>query len=64
MRFDVSEKVFAFTMLLYSQQLFLQMFNSEKDAEWKMIQPITKRLYEGLSEENRIKGNENIYPMH
>jgi len=58
MRFDVSEKVFAFTMLLYSQQLFLQMFNSEKDAEWKMIQPITKRLYEGLSEENRIKGRE------
>jgi|TARA_R110000765_G_scaffold74263_3_gene145520 hypothetical protein len=56
MKFEVSEKVFAFTMLLYSQQLFIQMFNPEADKEWKKIQPIVKELHEALSEENRIKG--------
>ena len=56
MKFEVNEKVFAFTMLLYSQQLFIQMFNPEVDKEWKNIQPIVKELYEALSEENKIKG--------
>ena len=45
MKFEVNEKVFAFTMLLYSQQLFIQMFNPEVDKEWKNIQPIVKELY-------------------
>jgi hypothetical protein len=56
--FDVHPKVFAFTMLLYGQQLFLQMANPEKDQEWNKIQPILKKLNEGLSEENRIKGRQ------
>jgi hypothetical protein len=56
--FDVHPKVFAFTMLLYGQQLFLQMVNPEKDQEWNKIQPILKKLNEGLSEENRIKGRQ------
>ena len=56
MKFEVNEKVFAFTMLLYSQQLFIQMFNPETDKEWKKIQPIVKELHEALSEENRKKG--------
>ena len=55
MKFEVNEKVFAFTMLLYSQQLFIQMFNSEVDNEWKKIQPIIKKLYEGMAEEHRKK---------
>ena len=56
--FDVHPKVFAFTMLLYGQQLFLQMANPEKDQEWNKIQPVLKKLNEGLSEENRIKGRQ------
>ena len=57
MKFEVNEKVFAFTMLLYGQQLFLQMFNKDlKEVdEFKHIKPIIKRLHEGLTEENRIK---------
>jgi|TARA_R110002110_G_scaffold78527_2_gene205891 hypothetical protein len=60
MKFEVNEKVFAFTMLLYGQQLFLQMFNKDlKEVdEFKHIKPIIKRLHQGLSEENRIKGYE------
>ena len=58
MNLEVSEKVFAFTVLLYSQQLFIQMFNPEADNEWKKIQPILKEMYKALSEENRQKGYE------
>ena len=60
MKFEVNEKVFAFAMLLFGQQLFLQMFNKDlKDVnEFKHIQPIIKKLHEGLSEENRTKGYE------
>ena len=47
MKFEVNEKVFAFTMLLYGQQLFVQLFNEEEDKEWKLIQPILKQLHEG-----------------
>ena len=64
MKFEVSEKVFAFTMLLYSQQLFIQMFNSEVDNEWKKIQPIIKELHKALSEENRQKGYEKALRWH
>jgi len=56
MKFEVNEKVFAFTMLLYGQQLFIQMFNEEADKEWKLIQPILKQLYEGLKEKHKKKG--------
>ena len=61
MKFEVNEKVFAFTMLLYGQQLFLQKFNSEgkhNDSEFSIIQPIIKELYKGLTEEHRKKGYE------
>jgi len=43
-------------MLLYGQQLFVQLFNEEEDKEWKLIQPILKQLHEGLKEEHRKKG--------
>lgn len=56
--FDVHPKVFAFTVLLYGQQLFLQMTNEEKDQEWKDIQPILKEMYEGLNEDNKVKGRD------
>ena len=59
MNFEVNEKVFAFTMLLFGQQLFLQMFNSDykkEDDEFNLIQPVIKNLYEGMTEEHRIKG--------
>jgi len=54
--FDVDHRVFGYTMLLFSQQLFIQMFNSEANDEWKDIQPIVKELHKGLSEENKIEG--------
>ena len=53
MKFEVNEKVFAFTMLLYGQQLFIQLFNEEENQEWKLIQPILKQLYEGLTEDHK-----------
>tara|TARA_R110001606_G_scaffold34618_1_gene101923 strand:- start:2575 stop:2973 length:399 start_codon:yes stop_codon:yes gene_type:complete len=59
MKFEVNEKVFAFTMLLFGQQLFLQMFKSEgkdNDSEFGIIKPIIQDLHKGLSEENRLKG--------
>ena len=56
--YDVHPKVFAFTVLLYGQQLFLQMANQEKDEEWKKIQPILKEMNEGLSDTNKSKGRE------
>ena len=55
MKFEVNEKVFAFTMLLYGQQLFIQLFNEEENQEWKLIQPILKQLYEGLTEDHKEK---------
>ena len=60
MKFEVNEKVFAFAMLLFGQQLFLQMFNKDlkEVSEFKHIQPIIKKLHKGLSEENRTKGYE------
>ena len=60
MKFEVNEKVFAFTMLLFGQQLFLQMFNSDykkEDDEFKTIQPVIKKLYEGMAEEHRKKSD-------
>ena len=54
--FNVNPKVFAFTVLLYGQQLFQQMTNEEKDEEWKRIQPILKEMNEGLSEANKVEG--------
>ena len=59
MKFEVNEKVYAFTMLLFGQQLFLQMFDKGgklDDSEFGLIKPIIKELYEGLTEEHRIKG--------
>ena len=56
--FDVDHRVFGYTMLLFSQQLFIQMFNPEANNEWKDIQPIIKELHTGLSEENRLKGRD------
>ena len=59
MKFEVNEKVFAFTMLLFGQQLFLQMFKSDgkhNDSEFGIIKPIIQSLHKGLSEENRQKG--------
>ena len=59
MNFEVNEKVFAFTMLLFGQQLFLQMFNNDfknENDEFNLIQPVIKNLYEGMTEEHRIKG--------
>ena len=61
MKFEVNEKVYGFTMLLFGQQLFLQMFDNEgklNDSEFGLIKPIIKELYEGLTEEHRIKGYE------
>ena len=54
MKFEVNEKVYAFTMLLFGQQLFLQMFDNQgklDDSEFGLIKPIIKELYEGLTEE-------------
>ena len=36
----IDSQIYGFVMLLYSQQLFNQMFVAEQDAEWKKIQPI------------------------
>lgn len=58
MQLEVNYKVFGYTMLLFGQQLFMQMFNSEANNEWKKIQPIIKELHLGLSEENKQKGYE------
>jgi len=41
---------------LYGQQLFIQLFNEEENQEWKLIQPILKQLYEGLTEDHKEKG--------
>ena len=56
--FEVDHRVFGYTMLLFSQQLFIQMFNPEANDEWKTIQPIIKELHQGLREGNRIKGRD------
>ena len=43
MKFEVNEKVYAFTMLLFGQQLFLQMFDKGgklDDSEFGLIKPI------------------------
>ena len=56
--FEVDHRVFGYTMLLFSQQLFIQMFNPEANDEWKAIQPIIKELHQGLREGNRIKGRD------
>ncbi len=53
MNIEVNPKVFAFTMLLFSQQMMHRMFNPEKDNEWKAIQPVFQELAEALSEENK-----------
>ena len=58
MKFEVNEKVFAFTMLLFGQQLFLQMFKSDgkhNDSEFGIIKPIIQSLHKGLSEENALR---------
>ena len=50
MNFEVNEKVFAFPILLFGQQLFLQMFNNDfkkENDEFNLIQPVIKNLYEG-----------------
>ena len=59
MKFEVNEKVFAFTMLLFGQQLFLQMFNSEyqkNSTGFELIQIVIKKLYQGMIEKHRIEG--------
>ena len=56
MKFEVNEKVFAFTMLLYGQQLFLQIFNSEgkhNDSEFSIIQPIILLKIVGMKQHIR-----------
>ncbi len=61
MKFEVNEKVFAFTILLYGQQLFLQLFNNKgkaEDEEFNLIQPVIKRLYNGMTEQYRKEGYE------
>ena len=61
MNFEVNEKVFAFAMLLFGQQLFLQMFSNDfkkENDEFNLIQPVIKKLYQGMTEEHRIKGYE------
>jgi len=53
MNIEVNPKVFAFTVLLFSQQMMHRMFNPEKDNEWIAIQPVFQELAEALSEENK-----------
>ncbi len=40
MRLGIDSQIYGFVMLLYSQQLFNQLFNAEENAEWEKIQPI------------------------
>jgi|TARA_R110002072_G_scaffold244825_2_gene404165 hypothetical protein len=49
LKFD--NQVYGFVMLLYSQQLFTQMFNAEVDAEFEKIRPVVKQLYNALRPE-------------
>ena len=58
MKLAIDSQVYGFTMLLYSQQLFNQMFVSEEHAEWQKIQPIVQELHKALSEAEKIKGRD------
>jgi len=60
MNIEVNPKVFAFTMLLFSQQMMHRMFNPEKDNEWKAIQPVFQELAEALSEENKLLAKQRL----
>lgn len=60
MKVEVNPKVFAFTMLLFSQQIMHRMFNPEKDNEWKAIQPVFQNLAKALSEENKILARQRL----
>ena len=54
MNFEVSEKVFAFTMLLYSQQLFIQMLEGLHHEEAEVLctakDKTLHQKYKGLSD--------------
>lgn len=56
MRMMVDSQIYGFVMLLYSQQLFNQMFVAEQDSEWKKIQPIVKELYDAMNVQNQWEG--------
>jgi len=58
MKLAIDSQVYGFTMLLYSQQLFNQMFVAEEHAEWQKIQPIVQELHNALSEGEKIKGRD------
>jgi hypothetical protein len=53
MQLGIDSQIYGFVMLLYSQQLFNQLFNAEENAEWEKIQPIVGEFHKALSEENR-----------
>ena len=56
MKMMIDSQIYGFIMLLYSQQLFNQMFVAEQDAEWKKIQPIVKELHESMTPEHQRQG--------
>ena len=51
MQIGIDSQIYGFTMLLYSQQLFNQLFNAEENAEWEKIQPIVGEFHKALSEQ-------------
>ena len=55
---NVDSQVYGFVMLLYSQQLFTQMFNAEKDSEFDRIKPVIRRIRYALSSEVRKQCHE------
>ncbi len=55
---NVDSQVYGFVMLLYSQQLFTQMFNAEKDSEFDRIKPVIRRIRHALSSEVRKQSHE------
>ena len=52
----IESQVYGFTVLLFSQMLFTQMFNPEEEKEFEKIKPVVKKLENAMTEDMRIHG--------
>lgn len=53
---EIESQVYGFTVLLFSQMCFSQLFKAEENQEYDDVVPVVKKLHQCLSEERRIEG--------